>query len=176
MYFIAIVLPEDLNKKVQQWKEYMHEKYGCKVGLKSPAHLTFIPPFWLENDKEQQLIKDIDVMSSSAAPFIITTNNFSAFKPKTIFVDVLVNEELRALKAAVDKYFSQTDYKVKIDTRPFHPHITIATRDLHKKDFQQAWLMFETKIFKEKWLGKGLSLLRHNTKNWDVLHTSEFKN
>ncbi len=175
MYFIAIVLPGELNKKVLKCKNYMHEKYGCKVGLKSPAHITFIPPFWMEQEKEQQLIADIDAISSSAQPFTVATNNFSAFKPKTIFVDVVVNEELRSLKAAIDKFFSQVDYKIKIETRPFHPHITIATRDLRKKDFHEAWALFETKKLKAEWEANGLSLLRHNQKDWNVIHTSTFK-
>ncbi len=175
MYFIAIVLPGDLNKKVLKWKNLLHEKYGCKVGLKSPAHITFIPPFWMEQEKEQQLIKDIDAISSSSQHFTIVTNNFSAFKPRTIFVDVIMNEELRLLKAAINKFFLQTDYKIKIDTRPFHPHITIATRDLRKKDFHEAWALFETNKFKAEWEANGLSLLRHNQKNWNVIHTSTFE-
>lgn len=175
MYFIAIVLPDELDKKVQKWKELMHEKYGCSVGLRSPAHITFIPPFWMDEEKEQQLISDVDTVSTPVHPFIISLNNFSAFKPRTIFVDVVVNEELRSLKSAVDTFFSKTGYKIKIDNRPFHPHITIATRDLHKKDFQEAWPLFETKKFKAEWKANGLSVLRHNRANWDVIHTSNFK-
>lgn len=175
MYFIAIVLPEELDKKVQKWKELMHEKYGCTVGLKSPAHITLIPPFWMDEEKEQQLIQDIDSISSAVSPFTISINNFSAFKPRTIFADVAVDEELRSLKTAVDTFFSQADHKVSIDTRPFHPHITIATRDLHKKDFQEAWPMFETKRFRADWEANGLSVLRHNKASWEVVHTSKFK-
>ena len=175
MYFVAIVLPPDLNKKIRQWKELMHEKYGCKVSLKSPAHITLIPPLWMEEEKEQQLIKDVDTISSSIAPFTIAINNFSAFKPRTIFAGVVVSKELRSLKAAVDDHFLQTGHTIKIDTRPFHPHITIATRDLHKKDFQEAWSVFETKRFKTEWEAKGLSVLRHNRTCWEVIHTSKFK-
>ena len=51
MYFIAIVLPDELNKKVLKWKNFMHDKFGCKVGLKSPAHITFIPPFWMHEER-----------------------------------------------------------------------------------------------------------------------------
>ena len=65
--------------------------------------------------------------------------------------------------------------KLKIDTRPFHPHITIATRDLHKKDFHDAWPMFEKEKFNAEWEANGLSLLRHNRTNWDVIHTCNFK-
>lgn len=179
MYFIAIVLPNELNKKVLKWKELMQEKYGCKVGLRSPAHITFIPPFWMHEEKEQQLVADVDVISSSVRPFTIGINNFSAFKLRTIFIDVVVNEELRSLKSAVDNFFSQTDHKIKTDTRPFHPHIIpIAigtTRDLNKKDFHEAWPLFETKKFKGEWEAKGLSVLRHNRENWEVIHTSTFK-
>ena len=175
MYFIAIVLPDDLNKKVLKWKNFMHEKFRCKVGLKSPAHITFIPPFWMHEEKEQRLTDDIDAMSLSAQPFTILTNNFAAFKLRTIYVDVVVNEKLKSLKAAIDKFFSETDYKIKTESRPFHPHITIATRDLHKKDFHEAWTFFETKKFKAEWEGNTLSVLKHNSKNWEVIHTSWFK-
>ena len=122
MYFIAIVLPEALNKKVLKWKKFMHQNYGCEVGLKSPAHITLIQPFWMHEEREPGLIADIDTISSSAQPFTIVTNKFLAFKPRTIYIDVVVNEELRSLKAAIDKFFSEADYKIKIESRPFHPH------------------------------------------------------
>ena len=125
----------------------MHEKFGCKVGLKSPAHITLLLPFWMHEESEQRLTANIDAISSSAQPFTIATKSFSAFKPGTIYVDIVVNEKLRSLKVAIDKFFSQADYKIKIESRPFHPHITIATRDLHKKDFHEAWMLFETKKF-----------------------------
>ena len=94
MYFIAIVLPDELNKKVLRWKHFMHERFGCEVGLKSPAHITLVQPFWMQQEKEHQLIADMDAISSLASPFTIDTRNFSTFKPRTIYIDVAVNEEL----------------------------------------------------------------------------------
>ena len=129
----------------------------------------------MDEEKEQQLLADVDTISLQVQPFTISLNNFSAFKPRTIFVDVVVNEELRSLKADVDAFFSKSGYKIKIDSRPFHPHITIATRDLHKKDFQEAWPLFGTKKFKGGCEATGLSVLRHNGSSWDVIHTSVFK-
>ena len=176
MYFIAVVLPEDLNKKVLPYKQMMFERWGCRVGLKSPAHITVIPPFWMEAEKEAQLLKDIDWLSSNLATFSVATNHFSAFKPRTIFIDVAPNEQLAAVKKEADRFFRQAEhYKIKIEYRPFHPHITIATRDLHKKAFAEAWLLFAEKEFQETWQATGLSLLRHNKKTWDVIHTSCFE-
>jgi 2'-5' RNA ligase len=177
MYFAAIVLPAHLDERILYWKKLMQERYGCKVGLKSPAHITFIPPFWMESSEEGNFIKDIDAVAATIPVFTISTNNFSAFKPRTIFVAVDQNVELEQAKLKVDAFFQQHNpYKVKLDRRPFHPHISIATRDLFKKDFYEAWPLFEKELFKENFTAEGLSILRHNKKNWDVIHTSQFKN
>lgn len=176
MYFIAIVLPEDINEKVVKYKNMMLEKYNCKVGLKSPAHITLIPPFWMDDEKEEQLIADINSLSKQLHPFSISTNNFSAFKPKTIFISLAPNDRLTHVKSITDEFFKNNSfYKIKIDARPFHPHITIATRDLFKKSFHEIWPWFAEKKFLEEWTTNGLSLLKHNKKNWDVIYTSQFQ-
>jgi 2'-5' RNA ligase len=176
MYFIAIVLPQPLNEKILSYKNFMLEKFNCKVGLKSPAHITLVPPFWLEEEKEPQLLSEVESLSTGISSFPIATNNFSAFKPRTIFIDVKQSKELSQAKTITDNFFKKKeDSKIKIDHRPFHPHITIATRDLHKKAFHEAWPVFENKKFEEEWMATGISVLRHNKKNWDVIQTSQFK-
>ncbi len=175
LYFTALVLPENLNAAILPFKQYMKEEYGCKVGLKSPAHITLLPPFRMAHSAEEDLVRAIDDFSRAAAPFSVRTAHFSAFRPRTLFVDVAPSTALSSLKAASDRYFGGHPLlKVKIDTRPFHPHITIATRDLERGDFETAWRYFKDKSFEEEWIVNGISLLRHNTKNWDVVHTSQF--
>jgi 2'-5' RNA ligase len=175
MYFIAVVLPPSLNEKILHFKNYMREQFNCLVALKSPAHITLVPPFWMEEKMEELLISEIDSISQRES-FIMQTNNFSAFKPRTIFIALEANKELDQLKKDSDDHFiARKEFKIKIDDRPFHPHITIATRDLTKKDFHLAWPHFEKKVFEEVWMADGISLLRHNKKNWDVIHTSQFK-
>ena len=176
MYFIAIVLPQDLNEEVLRYKNLMFEKYNCKVGLKSPAHITLVPPFWMEEEKQERLIADINSLSNHVEPFLISTNNFSAFKPKTIFVSTAQNDQLSQVKMATDEFFGNNSfYNIKIEARPFHPHITIATRDLYKKSFHEIWPWFAEKKFEEQWTADGISVLKHNKKNWDVIYTSQFK-
>ena len=175
MYFIALVLPADLDQKVLHWKNLMHDRYHCKVGLKSPAHITLIPPFWMEEDRQALLLADVDSIAGSMSPFIIKTKNFSAFKPRTIFIDVEKTKELDNLKQNADNFFrNNSAYKMKMDVKSFHPHITIATRDLFKKSFYECWPIFEMEEFLKEWEANGLGVLRHNKKNWDVIHTSQF--
>lgn len=174
MYFIALVLPHPLNEKVLKYKQMMLDRYNCKVGLKSPAHITLVPPFWMEDEKEEQLIADINSLSNHLHPFSIATNNFSAFKPKTIFIALTPNEELNEVKKATDDLFKNNSfYNIKIETRPLHPHITIATRDLFKKSFHEIWPWFAEKKILEEWTAEGISILKHNKKNWEVIHTSQ---
>lgn len=175
MYFIALVLPNELDKLVLKWKRYMQDNYNCKVSLKSPAHITIIPPFWLEPAKENQLLTDANLVASQTAAFTIRTNHFSAFKPRTIFIAVQPNQQLEHLKARANAVFCATNfYKLKPENRPFHPHITIATRDLFKKDFYEAWRFFEKEVFAEEWQAVDLSVLRHNQKTWEVIYTADF--
>jgi 2'-5' RNA ligase len=82
MYFIAIVLPAELNKKVLKWKNFMNERFGCKVGLKSPAHITLTSPFWMQGDKDKKLTRDVGAISLFAQPFAIVANNFPHLNPE----------------------------------------------------------------------------------------------
>jgi 2'-5' RNA ligase len=91
-------------------------------------------------------------------------------------VDVIVDEKLARFKKTADEFFrSRPQYKIKIENRPFHPHITIATRDMAKSVFAEAWPLFKDKEHQAEWEASGLSVLRHNQKNWDVIHTSQFQ-
>lgn len=176
MYYLAIVLPPELDKKVLEWKNYMLDKYGCVVALKSPAHITLVPPFWMEPGKEASLVADMDLLAAGIEPFTLATDHFSSFPPRTLFIAVKPNSRLAEVKIKTDDFFRERNaYPMKFETRPYHPHITIANRDLHKKDFYEAWNYLEGKQWEEEWRAEGISLLRHNKKNWDVVHTSQFK-
>ncbi len=176
MYFIAVIAPEDINQQVLKWKQMMKERYGCEVALRSPAHITLLPPFWMKDEIEPYLVDSLNYFSKKESGFEIQLQNFSHFKPKVIFIDVIKNEKLIALQQNLHNYLISTSkFPAEKDDRPFHPHVTIATRDLHKKSFYEAWEYFKEKNYEAEWICNGLSLLRHNKKNWDVIHTSQFK-
>jgi len=155
----------------------MKERFSCVVALRSPAHITLVPPFWMENVKEDKLIDALIIFSRAQSPFGISIKGFGAFKPKVIYVDVQADSSLESLRARLEDFLlKQENFPVKKEERPFHPHISIATRDLHKKAFHEAWEIFEQKKYETEWLATGVSLLRHNQKKWDVIYTSQFEN
>lgn len=175
MYYIAIVAPDDINQEVLKWKNFFKDHFDCTVALKSPAHITLIPPFWMKEDLENELINSIKNYSITKNKFEISLKDFAAFQPKVIFVDVVKSEVLNGVyQSFADNIFSESKFLIKKDDRPFHPHVTLATRDLYKKAFQEAWEIFSKKKYKALWTVSGISLLRHNKKNWDVIFTSQF--
>ena len=174
MYFIALVSPEEIDQQVIKWKNLMKEKFGCMAALRSPAHITLIPPFWMKAELENELIQSLDEFSKLQNRVLIQLKNFSSFKPGVVFVDVIKNEQLALLRTDLEDFLlRQEKFPFKKELRPFHPHITIATRDLYKKAFFEAWDIFQNKKYEAEWKAKGVSVLRHNKKNWDVIHTSQ---
>jgi 2'-5' RNA ligase len=171
MYFIAVVAPEDVNRQVKQWKNYMREHYGCLVALRSPAHITLIPPFWMQDALEEELIQDVNSFAAMQSSFYISLKNFEAFKPRVIFVGIEENELLAQLKQKLEQHLlSLNKYPVKKESRPFHPHLTIANRDLRKKDFYPAFEHFLKLEYQASFAANDLALLKHNGTEWTVAH------
>ncbi|MBO9200776.1 MULTISPECIES: RNA 2',3'-cyclic phosphodiesterase [Niastella] len=172
LHFIAIVTPEEINRKVLQWKFYMRDQFGCKVALKSPAHITLISPFMMPDNLQPGLQELLQPFASREQHFSIQLKNFAAFKPRVIYVDVLPSPRLTEFKTALETTLLQSNrFPVKKEERPFHPHVTIANRDLHKKDFPLAWQHFQQINYEVTFTANAFALLRHNGQIWEIIHS-----
>jgi 2'-5' RNA ligase len=175
MYYIAVVAPPAINDQVLQWKLFMRDRFGCIVALKSPAHITLVSPFWMNKDLQPQLEAALQTFSSDKQTFSIQLRNFDSFKPRVIFIHVEQSSTFARLKDDLENYLlANRSFPIKRETRTFHPHMTIANRDLHKKDFNEAWEYFKNKQYTESFLISGLSLMKHNGTYWEVAYTSNF--
>jgi 2'-5' RNA ligase len=75
----------------------------------------------------------------------------------------------------LEKYLLSLDkYPLKAETRPFHPHITIANRD-HEKDFQEAFNHFKKIAYKQTYPAGEISLLKHEGGEWRVINRFTFR-
>lgn len=167
LYFIAILAPDPVSRQVLEWKHYMLQRFNCQVALRSPAHITLIAPFTMQTEQEGELISTLQTIAPQLQPFPVQLKNFDAFKPRVIFVQVQPDERLLQLKKKVED--NLPGFPIKKDDRPFHPHITIANRDLGKKDFPKAWQHFRSIQYEALFNADNISLLRHNASHWDVL-------
>ena len=174
-YFIAILPTEPLVSEIMKVKQYFVEAYGSKGALRSPAHLTLHMPFLWKAKKEAQLI-NLLAQTTNVNPFNIQLDGFGAFPPKAIFIKNKPSTELNAFQEQLTR-FTWREMKLFNPThnRGFHPHITVAFRDLKKEGFYKAWPEFEHKRFEGEIEVNSFWLLKHDGKQWHPFHEFVFK-
>jgi 2'-5' RNA ligase len=170
MYYIAIVCPDNLNNKIKGFKLWMQEKFGCKVALKSPAHITLIPPFWFDIDNETIILQAISSFQSSVESIEIELTSFAHFAKRVLYISVKPNEHLERIKQETEDHFiSLLGEVIKKETKPFVPHITIANRDVKPPDFDKAWAHFMNRKFEAIFQTQQISLLKLAEEKWSVI-------
>lgn len=150
-------------------KQWVFKEVGSKGALRSPAHITLLMPFKWKQAKETLLFYSLETLASSIAKFNIKLTRFNSFEPRVIYVDVEQSTHLTLIKDQVMKMARQ-ELKLEFlkDLRGFHPHITIAFRDLKKPQFYTLWEQLKGKPFESEFEATSIALLTHNGKNWDV--------
>jgi 2'-5' RNA ligase len=175
LYFIAIVAPDEVNQQVLEWKNYMLSQFKCKNALKSPAHITLIPPFNLQPALEKPLTIALEEFARQQSTFPVYLKNFAAFAPRVIYVQVEPGLPLLQLKKELEVFLLQTNrFPIKIEERPFHPHVTIASRDLKKEDFMAACQYFHGRLYEAVFEAGTISLLGHNGNRWTIVADCPF--
>jgi 2'-5' RNA ligase len=169
-YFIAILLPEPLLGQVEALKQELLQQFNLKGALRSPSHITLHRPFEWKEEKEEILIKTLEEFQFDGK-FSVRLNNFNSFTPRVIYVDVTASEMLEKLHTEL-KYFAQEKlhlFNEVGDMRGFHPHVTIAFRDLKKNKFPEVWKQFSDRKFTGDFPYTGFSLLKLE-KRWEPIH------
>jgi 2'-5' RNA ligase len=174
LYFIALLPPPEIQDYANQIKQYFADKYASRHAQKSPPHITLQPPFkWIDNN--------VPVLEASLREFAseqhsvpITLSGFAAFRPRVIYIDVVKSQELLSLQANLTAHMEATLGIVdKVGKkRAFTPHMTVAFRDLTKRNFKAAWPEFENRQLYFEFTADKLTLLIHNGKRWNI--KSEF--
>jgi 2'-5' RNA ligase len=170
MYYVAVICPPELDERITKFKIWMRTYFGCKIALKSPGHITLIPPFWMEEAQEPALHETFFTFQSSQQPISIDLNNFSHFSDRVLFINVDDNPALHTLRKDVEDHFLQTlDGAITPDERPYHPHVTIANRDVTPAMFVKAWDYFSKQTFQASFETDQFSLLKLIDGKWQVV-------
>lgn len=165
-YFLALIPDEPLATAIHKIKLELNEDYGTKGALRSPAHITLHMPFLWKEKKEEELFYLL-AQTTNQKKFSIQLNGFGAFEPKTIFIKNDFCQPLMDFQAALTRH---TWREMKLfnpnHNKGFHPHITIAFRDLKKEAFYKAWPLFEHREFKATFYVNSFWLLKHDGHVW----------
>ena len=177
LYFMALIPPEPFRQLAWGWKTYFRDQYQSGASLNSPPHITLHMPFKLRSQRETELAEKLQQVADTFAPFLVELEGFGAFPPRVIFIEVIGSSELEALQQAVRRQM-KLEFQVfnaNYRDRPFHPHLTLAFRDLKKAQFRQAWAEFQDREVRYTWTASHLTLLKHDGHRWQVWRNLPFE-
>ena len=175
LYFLALLPPEDLREKVKEIKLEISGRYGAAHALKSPAHITLQMPFRKKESAERSMEEALSHFSKKCKPFHIELDGFDFFPPKVVFIRISDHRPVIALRNnLLPVLWEKLELTKKQTGSRFHPHLTVATRDLKEEDFPLAREDFSQRDFKADFKVKSLYLLKHNGKNWDIFKEFPF--
>lgn len=167
MFFIAILASQEIEEQVSQYKHWMKEHYGCKVAMKSPAHITLVAPFSTDPDTIKKVETLLEDFVQELSPFDIAVGGFGAFDKRVIFLEVKENELLNeCYKKLNHDMHALLPELFKLEKRPFHPHITIANRDIPLSGFKDAFAYFSSIDYKAQFNAHKITLLQLEPGKW----------
>ncbi len=175
-YLIALIPPSPLVEEIQVLKHHFKDTYQSKASLNSPPHITLHMPFEWRDTKEEILIAALRKFVSGKTHFELQLQDFSRFAPRVIYLNVLESEPLRTLQSDLHS-FCKTElnlFNARYRDLPFHPHITLAFRDLKKEKFEKAWAEFKEKNFAGNFIIEKITLLKHDGKVWNPYADFDF--
>lgn len=176
LFFIAIIPPEPIKKKVQKIKQDFANSYRVAHALKSPPHITLIPPFKINAQTEPAITDFLETKAKETSSFPLALQDYSCFKPRVIFLNPVFSRELEMLQKRLENAFYRRFPLGKASTRPYHPHLTIAFRDLTRKKFYEAWSLYKEQAYKAQFQVDRFCLLRHNGILWEEYKEFKFTN
>lgn len=170
LFFVALVPPITIQEEVTAIQQDFAHRFNSRHALKSPPHITLQSPFKLVPDQETVLKTGLSEFAIAHYPFHIALSGFGAFGHRVIYINVIKNSELLNLNSQLTDHLKHSlnildkpDYKTS-----FHPHITVAFKDLTRQNFRQAWQEFQHRSIEYEFTAQALTLLRHNGHHWEI--------
>ena len=169
LFFVAVIPPEDIKLEVEELKIKIAEEFNSFHALKSPPHITLVPPFKFAVHQEKEIFKRIIEVCRITNTIKIEVSNFGAFPPRVIFLNIVNNQKLKLLHQQLMINFADVD-----STKRFNPHMTLAFRDLIPGMFRKAWTKYRLQKFQASFDVKSIYLLKHDSEKWIVYRAFQF--
>jgi 2'-5' RNA ligase len=168
LFFIALLPPEDIAEEATAFKELAAQRFRSRRALNSPPHITLQPPFRWPEERIGEIESLLADFAKAATPFQQELRDFDCFKPRVIFVNVVLNDALQDLAARLAAALRPLIGEDQIEKRPYHPHMTVAFKDLKPRYFYPAWEYFSRQKYERAFQADALYLLKHDGGKWVV--------
>lgn len=175
LYFIALIPGGELRERVRTVKERMKVLYTASHALKSPAHITLQMPFKRHSGDEPRMEEALRKFAAAEKAFEVSLDGFGAFVPRVIYIKITEPGPVRELHSRLKAMLlSELGFSPSELMKDVQPHITVATRDLTKTAFSQAWPEIMNEEFRATFTACSIFLLKHNGKYWEIFREFNF--
>jgi len=179
LYFIAVIPSKEISDEVTLIKHDFEKNHESSRALKVMPHITLKSPFKLFESNHKQLLKWFEKLEIPIAKFELGLKDFGAFpnpEHPVIFIQPEKSETLDRLQQILFESFSNAFPNVKKQTSDshFHPHMTVAYRDLKPELFEKAWGIYQNKTFSAQFTVASVYLLQHDGSKWNIIATKQF--
>ena len=167
MYYLSLICPDPPAGTIRAYQEWMYAHFGCRAAMKSPPHITLVPPFWFPEEKEESLKQVLSDFEFDRPAIEIHWNGFNHFGKRVLYVQVGDHPDLQGLESVLSRHLAMNlEALAAPRQQPFHPHITIAARDMTPTAYLQAWAHFSGKPFKGSFVSGSISLMKLEPGRW----------
>ncbi|MBN7814226.1 2'-5' RNA ligase family protein [Algoriphagus pacificus] len=174
-YFLALVPEGDLQERVTALKMQLKEEFNCKYALKSPAHVTLKMPFSYNEAKEESLIQSLSDFLKNYKEISLKVGGVGTFGDRVIYLKIDAGEDLFDLQREL-KLYCKRELKLvdELSDRNFHPHMTIAFKDLKKAQIPNILEVLKMKSISYDFVSSQLFLLKRENRRWEIIKKIDF--
>ncbi|MBD1870073.1 2'-5' RNA ligase family protein [Cyanobacteria bacterium FACHB-471] len=171
-FFVALLPPLEVQEYASQVIQELGDRYQTRTS-KSPPHVTLQPPFQWQLQHIARLEQALSEFANQQSQVPVALSGFGAFAPRVLYINVLKTVELLALQTALATHLEETlEIVDPKSNRAFSPHLTVASRNLTRQTFKQAWTELQMRQVEFEFVGDRLTLLIHDGQRWQI--RSEF--
>ena len=171
LYFVCILMPDQVGMEVTAIKEEIATKFGSSYALRTPPHITLIAPFEFPDEQIETVTQLQDEALWGYNAFDLQLKDFGAFGNRVMYINVVRNAMLDAIYTQVVKAYKQLGKNIDA-SKDFNPHATIANRDLTQARFERAWPAFVNRQYNATFKVSEIHLLKHIEGRWQLFHAS----
>ncbi|WP_343851420.1 RNA 2',3'-cyclic phosphodiesterase [Algoriphagus jejuensis] len=166
-YFLALVPPAEILRKANDIKLRVRDEFGIKYALKSPPHITLKMPFNYNESKESQLVERLEEHLRHQAPFTVKISGVGSFGKRVVYLGIEKSEPLLALQRQLNLFCKQQLHLVdELSDRNFHPHMTVAFKDLKPSHFSDVLEKVKEHRIDTEYSAAELTLLKRIERVW----------
>lgn len=168
-WFIALMAPPEVEDYANTIIQQLSDRYRTRTS-NSPPHITLQAPFLMRLEQSDTLVESLKIFAQHHVSIPIQLSGFGHFGKRVIFIDVLQNPELMTLQSALAQHLHLELGIIdpKAHFRSFTPHMTVASRRLTPKTFDQAWEELSQQSVSFQYWCDRITVLLYDSNQWNI--------